>query len=45
MLLKTCVWSIAMYGWETWTIGEAERKRLKALEMCDEYQMDGQNYK
>ena len=27
------VWSIAMYGCETWTIGEAERKRLEAFEM------------
>ena len=27
------VWSIAMYGCETWTIGEPERKRLEAFEM------------
>ena len=33
MLLKTYVWSIAMYGCETWTIGEAERIRLEAFEM------------
>ena len=33
MLLKTYVWSIAMYGYETWTIGEAERKRSEAFEM------------
>ena len=33
MLLKTYLWSIAMYGWETWTFGEAERKRLNAFEM------------
>ena len=25
MLLKTYVWSIAMYGRETWTIGDPER--------------------
>ena len=33
LLLKTYVWSIAMYGCETWTIREAERKRLEAFEM------------
>ena len=33
MLLKIYVWSIAMYGCETWTIGEVERKRLEAFEM------------
>ena len=27
------VWSIAIYGCETWTIGEAERKRLDVFEM------------
>ena len=31
--MKTYVWSIAMYGCETWTIGEAERIRLEAFEM------------
>ena len=29
------VWSIAMYGCETWTIGEAERKRLEASKCGD----------
>ena len=33
MLLKTYVWSIAMFGCKTWTIREAERKRLEAFEM------------
>ena len=33
MLLKTYLWSIAMYRCETWTIGEAERKRLEAFKM------------
>ena len=32
MLLKTYIWSIAMFGCETWTIWEAERKRLEAFE-------------
>ena len=41
MLLKTYVWSIAMYGCEIWTIGEAERKRLEAFEMwCYKRMMD-----
>ena len=34
MLLKTYVWSIAMYGCETCTFGEAEKNRLEAFEMC-----------
>ena len=37
-----------MYGWETWTIGEAEKKnegfRNVVLEK-NEYKMDGQNCK
>ena len=33
MLLKTYLWSIAIFGCATWTIGEAERKRLEVFEM------------
>ena len=31
--LKAYVWSVALYGSETWTIGETERKRIEAFEM------------
>lgn len=31
-LLKTYVWSVALYGCETWTIGKSEEKRLMAFE-------------
>ena len=45
MLLKTYVWSIAIFGCETWTIGEAEKEiggfRNVVLQKNDEYQMDG----
>ncbi|KAI5715577.1 hypothetical protein M8J77_018806 [Diaphorina citri] len=32
-LIKTLVWSIALYGSETWVIGMAERKKIEAFEM------------
>ncbi|KAI5728729.1 hypothetical protein M8J77_020289 [Diaphorina citri] len=32
-LIKTLVWSIALYGSETWVIGERERKKIEAFEM------------
>ncbi|XP_025417940.1 uncharacterized protein LOC112688792 [Sipha flava] len=32
-LLMTNVWSIMLYGSETWTIAKAERRRIKAFEM------------
>ena len=32
-LLKTFVWSIMLYGSETWTIGAAEKKRIDAFEL------------
>ena len=32
-LLKTYVWSIALYGCETWTITMEERRRLEAFEL------------
>lgn len=30
--LKTYIWSIALYGCETWTTSESEKKRLEAFE-------------
>ena len=32
-LLKTYVWSVALYGCEVWTIGKEERRILEAYEM------------
>jgi hypothetical protein len=32
-LVKTFVWSGLLYGSETWTLGEAEKKRIVAFEM------------
>lgn len=32
-LLMTYVWSIMLYGSETWTIAKAERRRIEAFEM------------
>ena len=32
-LLKTYVWSIALYGCETWTIATEERRRLESFKM------------
>lgn len=32
-LIKTLVWSIALYGSETWVIGGAEKKKIEAFEM------------
>lgn len=31
--LKTYVWSTALFGCETWTIGEADKKKIEAFEM------------
>ena len=31
--LKTYVWSVALYGCETWTIGKEEKRRIEAFEM------------
>lgn len=33
MFLKIYIWSIALYGCETWKISTAERKKLEAFEM------------
>ena len=32
--LKVFVWSVALYGSETWTITKADKKRIEAFEMC-----------
>ena len=31
--LRVYVWSIALYGSETWTVGKPEQKRIEAFEM------------
>ena len=31
--LKTIVWSVALYGSETWTLRKLERDRVEAFEM------------
>jgi hypothetical protein len=30
-LMKACVWSITLYGCETWIIGDTESRRLEAF--------------
>ena len=32
-LVKTLVFPVVMYGWETWTIWEAEHRRIDAFEL------------
>ncbi|KAI5729179.1 hypothetical protein M8J77_026485 [Diaphorina citri] len=32
-LIKTLVWSVALYGSETWTIGKRDQDRIEAFEM------------
>ena len=31
-LVKCCVWSMALYGAETWTLRATDRKRLESFE-------------
>jgi len=32
--IKTCVWSVVTYGFETWVINDAEKKKkLESIEM------------
>lgn len=31
--IKTYIWSIALYGCETWTIGKTDRRKIEAFEM------------
>jgi hypothetical protein len=33
-LVRCYVWSIVLYGSETWTLRKLERKYLKSFEMC-----------
>ena len=32
-LVKTLVWSVLLYGCETWTLGKEEKRRIEAFEM------------
>lgn len=32
-LIKSCIWSIALYGSETWTIGKVEERAINAFEV------------
>jgi hypothetical protein len=31
-LIKSCIWSVALYGSETWTVGKNEEKLIKTFE-------------
>jgi hypothetical protein len=31
-LVKSCIWSVALYGSETWTVGKNEERVVNALE-------------
>jgi hypothetical protein len=33
-LLKCCIWSIALYGAENWTLRALDQKHLERFEMC-----------
>ena len=33
-LVKCYVWSMALYGAETWTLRATDQKRLESFEMC-----------
>src|SRR2546426_6321134 len=33
-MIKTIVWSVALYAAETWTLRKEDIRRLEALEMC-----------
>jgi hypothetical protein len=33
-LVKCCVWSIALYGAETWTLRAVDKKHLESYELC-----------
>ena len=33
-LVKCCIWSMALYGAETWTLRAADQKHLESFEMC-----------
>ena len=44
-LVKTLVWPVALYGCETWTLRDAECKRLDAFEMWMWRRMEKVSYK
>jgi len=31
-LIKSCIWSVALYGSETWTLGKNEERIINAFE-------------
>jgi hypothetical protein len=31
-LIKSCIWSVAVYGSETWTVGRNEERVVNAVE-------------
>jgi len=31
---KICIWNVALYGSETWTLGEKEERVINAFETC-----------
>ena len=31
-IIKSCIWSVALYGSETWTLGENEESVINAVE-------------
>jgi hypothetical protein len=33
-LVKCCIWSIGLYGAETWTLRAVDQKHLESIEMC-----------
>ena len=33
-LVKAMVFPVVMYGWESWTVKKAERRRIDAFELC-----------
>jgi len=32
-IVKSVLWSVVLYASETWTVAQADRKRLEAMEM------------
>ena len=33
-LVKAVVFPVVMYGWESWTVKKAERRRIDTFELC-----------
>ena len=44
-IVKCLVWSVALYGCETWALGKVERDRLEAFEMWCWRKMEKISYK